>query len=138
MGFLDFFKPQWKHSEPGVRAAAIRALEEDQQPLLLTLALEDQDPANRLIASRKLKDPELLKKLRDRTTDRAIKDMAQKAWVEAQGWSLKDIAQPARVALTGRGTSPGLFEMMQVMGKQRSLARLQRAAERAGALEPAS
>jgi hypothetical protein len=92
MGFMDFFKPQWKHSEPGVRAAAIRALEEDQQPLLLNLALEDQDPANRLIASRKLKDPELLKKLRDRTNDRAIKDMAQKAWVEAQVAAIKTAA----------------------------------------------
>ncbi len=84
MAFMDFFKPQWKHSEPAVRAAAIRSLEEDQQPLLLSLALEDQDAGNRLIAARKVKDPELLKKLRDRTTDRAIKDLAQKAWVDSR------------------------------------------------------
>jgi glutamyl-tRNA synthetase len=85
--------------------------------------------------------PKLLA-LRDwlREQDLASRDIEAsfKLWVEAQGWSLKDIAQPARVALTGRGTSPGLFEMMQVMGKERSLARLQRAAERASALEPSS
>ena len=63
MGFLDFFKPQWKHSDSAVRAAAIRALEEDQQPLLLSLALEDADGANRLIAARKIKDPALLKQM---------------------------------------------------------------------------
>ena len=61
-----------------------------------------------------------------------------KTWVEAQGWSLKDVAQPVRVALTGRGTSPGLFEMMQVMGKELALARLQRGAERASAVGPTS
>ena len=82
MGFLDFFKPQWKHSDPAVRAAAIRALEEDQQEVLYVLALEDSDVGNRLLAARKLKSMDLLKKLRHRSTDRAIKEQAQKAWVE--------------------------------------------------------
>src|SRR5690606_27513030 len=31
-----------------------------------------------------------------------------KPWVEAQGWSLKEVAQATRVALTGRSASPGL------------------------------
>ncbi len=116
MGFMDFFKPAWKHSEPGVRAAAIRSLEEDQQPLLLTLALEDQDGANRLIAARKLKDPELLKKLRDRTTDRGIKDLAQKAWVEAQVHLAKVSAgdpksvEQAREAMEGIGDDQRALE----------------------------
>lgn len=61
-----------------------------------------------------------------------------KSWVEAQGWSLKDVAQPVRVALTGRGNSPGLFEMMQIMGKELALARLQRGAERASSPGPTS
>lgn len=72
--------------------------------------------------------------------DLASKDLETsfKSWAEAQGWALKDIAQPARVALTGRGTSPGLFEMMQVMGIELALARLQRGAERARSLGPTS
>lgn len=82
MGFLDFFKPQWKHSDPALRAAAIRALEEDQQELLYGLALEDADAGNRLLAARKLKSRELLGKLREKSNDRAIKEVAQKAWVE--------------------------------------------------------
>ncbi|MDB5051407.1 MAG: hypothetical protein JWO30_4478 [Fibrobacteres bacterium] len=110
MGFMDFFKPQWKHSEPGVRAAAIRSLEEDQQPLLLTLALEDQDPGNRLIAARKVKDPELLKKLRDRTTDRAIKDLAQKAWVESQVAAAKSAAADPQALELGRAALEGVGE----------------------------
>ena len=46
MGFLDFFKPQWKHSDPALRAAAIRALEEDQQELLCGIALTDAEFAS--------------------------------------------------------------------------------------------
>jgi glutamyl-tRNA synthetase len=42
---------------------------------------------------------------------------------------MKDIAQAARVAVTGRSASPPLFEVMAVLGKERSLARLTRAPE---------
>jgi glutamyl-tRNA synthetase len=48
-------------------------------------------------------------------------------WSEARGLAIKDVAQPARVALTGRSASPSLFDVMVVLGKERSLARLQRA-----------
>ena len=44
---------------------------------------------------------------------------------------LQDIAQPARVALTGRKASPGLFEVMEVLGRERTLARLLAGAARA-------
>ncbi len=48
---------------------------------------------------------------------------------EASGVPMKDLAQPARVALTGRKVSPPLFEVMAVLGKQRTLGRLDRGAE---------
>jgi glutamyl-tRNA synthetase len=48
-------------------------------------------------------------------------------WCEARGLAVKDVAQPARVALTGRSASPPLFEVMVVLGKARALARLKRA-----------
>lgn len=40
------------------------------------------------------------------------------------GLKLGKIAQPIRVALTGGTASPGLFEVMQVLGKEQTLARL--------------
>ncbi len=43
------------------------------------------------------------------------------------GLKLVQIAQPVRVALTGRTTSPGLFEVMGILGKREVLARLDRA-----------
>ncbi|MGE0326153.1 MAG: glutamate--tRNA ligase [Polyangiaceae bacterium] len=54
---------------------------------------------------------------------------ALKSWLEETGRSMKQVAQPVRVALTGRTASPGLFEVMSVLGRDRSLARLDRAVE---------
>lgn len=39
------------------------------------------------------------------------------------------ILWPIRVALTGEKFSPGAFEMMGILGKERSLARIQKALE---------
>jgi glutamyl-tRNA synthetase len=49
------------------------------------------------------------------------------ALMEEEQVKLGQIAQPVRVALTGGTTSPGIFEMMIVLGKDRTLARIDRA-----------
>jgi glutamyl-tRNA synthetase len=55
-------------------------------------------------------------------------EAAVKTWLEQKaGLELKDVAQPARVALTGRSASPGLFDVMAVLGRERSLLRLRAA-----------
>jgi glutamyl-tRNA synthetase len=38
---------------------------------------------------------------------------------------LGDAAQPLRAALTGRTVSPGIFDVLEVLGREESLARLQ-------------
>jgi glutamyl-tRNA synthetase len=43
---------------------------------------------------------------------------------EEKGAKLGAIAQPLRAALTGRTTSPGIFDVLAVLGKSESLARL--------------
>ncbi|MGH7270658.1 MAG: hypothetical protein ACREJ3_09525 [Polyangiaceae bacterium] len=45
---------------------------------------------------------------------------------------MKDVAQPARVALTGRSASPGLFDVMVTLGRSRTIARLIAGAVAAG------
>jgi glutamyl-tRNA synthetase len=59
--------------------------------------------------------------------DAASLETAVRVWSEARGLAVKDVAQPARVALTGRSASPPLFEVMVVLGKERALERLRRA-----------
>ena len=46
---------------------------------------------------------------------------------EARGVKLGAIAQPLRVALTGKTASPGLCEILEILGPQRTLARIEAA-----------
>lgn len=52
---------------------------------------------------------------------------AFKAIMEKTGLKLGKIAQPVRVALTGTTVSPGIFEVLNVLGKETSLSRLENA-----------
>jgi glutamyl-tRNA synthetase len=51
-------------------------------------------------------------------------EAAVRAYAERSARKLGAVAQPLRAALTGRTTSPGIFEVLAVLGKQESLARL--------------
>ena len=54
-----------------------------------------------------------------------------KTLVSEEGIKMGQLAQPVRVALTGRTASPGLFEVMEVLGRDRTLLRLRRGIEQA-------
>ena len=49
---------------------------------------------------------------------------AVKSHAESAGLKLGKIAQPLRAALTGTSTSPGIFDVLEVLGRTESLARL--------------
>jgi glutamyl-tRNA synthetase len=49
-------------------------------------------------------------------------------WLTDVKLELKDIGQATRVALTGRTASPSLYEVLEILGRDTSLARLSRAA----------
>ena len=51
-------------------------------------------------------------------------DGAIRAFSESRGLKLGKVAQPLRAALTGRTVSPGIFEVMVLIGKDESLARI--------------
>ncbi len=52
------------------------------------------------------------------------------ALVAEKGIKLGKLAQPVRVALTGGTVSPGIFEVIEVMGKDRTIKRIESAAAR--------
>ncbi len=54
-------------------------------------------------------------------------ESAFKAVMEQTGLKLGKIAQPVRVALTGRTASPGIFEVAAIIGKDKVIARLKKA-----------
>ncbi|MBU1175389.1 MAG: glutamate--tRNA ligase [Alphaproteobacteria bacterium] len=51
-------------------------------------------------------------------------DAVVRAFAEQKDFKLGRIAQPLRAALTGRTVSPGVFEVMALLGRSESLARL--------------
>jgi glutamyl-tRNA synthetase len=53
------------------------------------------------------------------TTESAMRNFA-----EANNLKLGAVAQPLRAAVTGRTTSPGIFEVLAVLGREECLARL--------------
>jgi glutamyl-tRNA synthetase len=58
-------------------------------------------------------------------------EAALKQLVEEEGVKMGQLAQPVRVALTGRTASPGLFDVMEVLGRDRTLFRLREGIQRA-------
>ncbi len=61
-------------------------------------------------------------------TRQSLEDVAA-AYIEEQAIKFKVIAQPIRVALTGTTVSPGLFETMEALGQEQTLARIERAVQ---------
>ena len=51
--------------------------------------------------------------------EQAVRNVA-----EATGVKLGQVAQPLRAALTGRATSPGIFDVLVLLGREESLARI--------------
>ena len=58
-------------------------------------------------------------------------DACFKELIGEQGMKMGQLAQPVRVALTGRTASPGIFDVMELLGRERTLARLRQGIARA-------
>jgi glutamyl-tRNA synthetase len=75
------------------------------------------DPMKRLV--------ELLEKI-DSFDENALEEVFKKVMNET-GLKLGKIAQPVRLALTGKTVSPGIFEIIEILGKAKTINRLQNA-----------
>jgi glutamyl-tRNA synthetase len=56
-------------------------------------------------------------------TQEALEDCVR-GFAEETGRKLGKVAQPLRAALTGKSASPGIFEVLEVLGREESLARI--------------
>ncbi len=65
----------------------------------------------------------LLADVKDWTAESA--EHAVRAYAEEAGAKLGVVAQPLRAALTGRSTSPGIFDVLMVLGREESLGRIE-------------
>jgi glutamyl-tRNA synthetase len=62
----------------------------------------------------------------DRFDERRLEE-ALASVIDTRGCKPRDVYQPLRVALTGRTVSPGIFESLALLGRDESLARIDRA-----------
>jgi glutamyl-tRNA synthetase len=53
-----------------------------------------------------------------------VLEAAVKAHAEKTGIKLGKLAQPLRAALTGTSTSPPIFDVLDVLGREEALARI--------------
>jgi glutamyl-tRNA synthetase len=109
-----------------VRAKSINELRDGAAFLFDTRPLSLDEGAARLITPESLpilvRAHQALSAIQDWTAEAV--DMAVRGVAESAGIGLGKVAQPLRAALTGRSTSPGIFDVLVLLGREESLARL--------------
>jgi glutamyl-tRNA synthetase len=64
-------------------------------------------------------------------------EQATRGVAQAEGVKAGEVIMPARIALTGKKVTPGIFDVMLLLGRQRTVQRLIDAADRLEAASPA-
>jgi len=67
--------------------------------------------------------------------DGAVLETAVRAFAETEGTGLGKVIHPLRVALTGLASSPGIFDVMSLLGRERVVRRIDAGIERLDAIE---
>lgn len=112
---------------PGLKARAktIKELAENASFYLAERPLPLNEKAEKLLADGKgtlgklYPELEAVEDWRDETLENLVRDFA-----ERQELKLGAVAQPLRAALSGSNQSPGIFEVMAILGREESLARI--------------
>ena len=96
MGFFNFFKPEWQHSNADVRKnAVIRLKANADQGAIENVAQNDQSNEIRGIAIRKLNSIEVLQKIASAETDESNKRDAKNRLLERIADHLKNFREAA-------------------------------------------
>jgi glutamyl-tRNA synthetase len=93
----------------------------------------DRDAVNKHLRKKGLKvifdllinDLEKVKPFTTENIERCCRDLIQRLGI-AGG----DLIHPARVAITGRAASPGLFEVIEILGKEKTIKRMRQAVKK--------
>lgn len=117
MGLLDFFRKKWRHSDPEVRAEAIRGLGPEDVGVLAEVARKDPEARLRRMAVKKIDDPAILKEIAARDADAGVRELARERAddllvvralddtdADAAARALGEIADPKCLAVVARRT----------------------------------
>lgn len=107
------------------RVKTLKELVDGASYLIADRPLSLDEKASKLLTSEaKAALGRLLPRLEASDWDAAALESEVRAFAEAEGLKLGGIAQPLRAALTGRAVSPPIFDVMAVLGRDESLARI--------------
>ena len=124
-----------------VRARTVVELVEQCRPYFLDDVAYDAEAAAKQWKDRPA-TADLLRAVRERLADTpwdaASMEEALRALGDARGIGAGKICQPMRVALTGVAATPGIFDVLLVIGRERSLARLDAAVSHLANSSPVS
>jgi glutamyl-tRNA synthetase len=114
-----------------VRARTIDAIVRQAEPYFHDEIVYDQDAVAKQWKDRPA-TAELLSAVRERLAELAAwtpdaMEQALRSLAEARGVAAGKLFQPLRVALTGVSVSPGIFEVLALLGRERSLQRIKQA-----------
>jgi len=113
------------------RAKSVISLAESARFLVAKRPLAMDDKANKLLSEDAVI---LLQKLADRLDDLAewnveTVEAVVRETAEAEDLKLGKVAQPLRAALTGTTVSPGIFDVLEILGREESIGRIRDTAE---------
>ena len=126
-GFAPALRAQLLAAMPGVkeRARTIPQILDMARFLLGERPFEADEAARKVLATT---PPGLLTRLTSRLRDASWTasdlEAVLREFAAAESLGLGKIAQPLRIALTGRTVSPSVFDMMVILGREESLARI--------------
>ncbi|MEN8245922.1 MAG: glutamate--tRNA ligase [Thermodesulfobacteriota bacterium] len=139
---IPFLKQEGIEAEEGVFVESVietlaprsKTLKEMAQDAIFyyadTIAYEEK-AAKKFLKAKALEPLDMLVAKLEQIADftEANLEDAFRAVMEKSGLKLGKIAQPVRVALTGRTASPGIFEIIAIIGKDKVLDRLRKAVD---------
>lgn len=121
-------RAKWLKAMPGLkeRAKTLVELIDGSRFLFAARPLKNDEKAAEILAKG---GRDVLRALLPRleavsTWEAGALETAVRAEAEATGLKLGALAQPLRAALTGRATSPGIFDVFEVLGREESLGRI--------------
>jgi len=116
------------HAIPGLKARArtLRELLDSTYYILADRPLHLDEGATKILAPEaRVQLRKLTSRLQNATRwGSSNLEEIIRAFAEEEGVTLGKIAQPLRAALTGRAVSPGVFDVMETLGPEESLARI--------------
>jgi glutamyl-tRNA synthetase len=123
----DRVRARLKAAMPGLKSRAKTLVElTDSCDFLLSDGPRAPDPkaASALTPDARARLQRLAQVLVKSPWDAAALEAAMREFSDREGIKLGDIAQPLRVALTGRTTSPPVFDLLTVLGREEALTRI--------------